>query len=928
MNGRVLLWAPVLLPLAAAALFTQGVQKPDENRFTPVTLVPAGILDEPMVFEVLDDGTVYIAERKGRLMRYDPVSSTTTRVDSIAINHTYVNAAGQPREAEEGLVGFTLDPDFERNHWAYFLYAHPTVAKHTLSRMELRGDSLLKDTETVILEFDTQRETCCHTGGGMTWDEQGNLYITTGNNTGNVRSSQTDQRPGRMNWDDQRGAANTNDLRGKILRIRPEPDGSYTIPAGNLFPPGTPGTRPEIFTMGHRNPWRVSVDSRTGFVYWGEVGPDSDEDGPNTVTGEDELNQARGPGFFGWPYFVGNNRAFPITDYTTCEGFGNQATGCVILPPKNPAQPINDSRWNNGLRELPPAEPAFVSYPSGLSERFPEVGTGSRCATGGPIYHRSDLENPERPWPAYFEGKWIATDCVRGYFVSISMAPNGDFQSMERVLEHYRPVEPMDLKFGPEGDLYVLEYGSIWFGKSPDSRLVRIEYNAGNRAPEVEVTSDTRGGAVPFEVTLSAEGTEDPDGDALRYEWRVVPQTGGEARTFSTANPTASFDRAGVYTATLTVTDAAGASASESLRIVAGNRPPMVAVDLPGGNRSFFTPGEPIQYAVRVSDAEDGAVSPADVAVSLEYVPEGFDLAGVEQGDRPADAATRFAVAQALIAGSDCRACHTAAPPRSVGPSFSEIATRYQGNAAAHAQLVQSIRAGSAGRWGEVAMPAHPAMSVAEAAIMSRYILNSTSTVIGGTPLAGSFTPEIPEGDNGRGSVVIRAVYTDRGAGTLPAQTVEEMLVLRSPLVGAGSADVVSNALVVAQRRGTGPLNAQPRANGYLGFEAIDLSGVRALEVSATAPQADNFPGGTVEVRLGSPTGQLVGQAEVRPTPPQPQAAGGGGGGGGGNDTPPPGVPIPLSPVTGVRDLYLVFRNPAAPAALPLMSVTAIRFVR
>ena len=66
-----------------------------------------------------------------------------------------------------------------------------------------------------------------------------------------------------------------NDLRGKILRIHPEPDGTYTIPAGNLFPPGTPGTRPEIYTMGHRNPWRVSVDSRTGYVYWGEVGPDN-----------------------------------------------------------------------------------------------------------------------------------------------------------------------------------------------------------------------------------------------------------------------------------------------------------------------------------------------------------------------------------------------------------------------------------------------------------------------------------------------------------------------------------------------------------------------------------------------------------------------------------------------------------------------------
>ena len=59
--------------------------------------------------------------------------------------------------------------------------------------------------------------------------------------------------------------------------MKPKPDGGYTIPAGNLFKPGTKGTRPEIFVMGTRNSFRLGVDPKNGYVYWGDVGPDAPE---------------------------------------------------------------------------------------------------------------------------------------------------------------------------------------------------------------------------------------------------------------------------------------------------------------------------------------------------------------------------------------------------------------------------------------------------------------------------------------------------------------------------------------------------------------------------------------------------------------------------------------------------------------------------
>ena len=466
-----------------------------------------------------------------------------------------------------------------------------------------RQTRIVPGSYKVLLEYAVQREQCCHTGGGMAWDAAGNLYITVGNNTSNSGGSQTDERPGRTPWDDQRGAANTNDLRGKILRIHPEPDGTYTIPAGNLFPPGTPGTRPEIYTMGHRNPWRVSIDSHTGYVYWGEVGPDN---GTTILTSARAATRSStrraGPGSSAGRTSSPTTSRSPsaITSTTSCSRRRTRI-GRRTRPSTTPASKSSRRRM-----------PAMIYYPSAVSDLFPEVGTGGRCAAGGPIYHRTDFAAAApRPWPAYYEGKWLVTDCSRGWVISVTLDGDGNYQSMERFLPSVRFAEPMDMKFGPDGDLYVLDYGSTWFAKSDDSKLVRIEYTAGNRTPKAVASADKAGGIAPVPITLSAAGSIDYDGDKLSYEWRVQPAAGGATRTFRTASPRVSFDRNGTYIATLFVTDAAGATDSASVELVIGNEPPVVAVNVATANKTFYTPGMPIGYCVEVNDKEDGKVAAA-----------------------------------------------------------------------------------------------------------------------------------------------------------------------------------------------------------------------------------------------------------------------------------------------------------------------------
>lgn len=857
LSQRFIPYLSILLLVAGGLLSSfidAAQQRPDDNRFTPVVLTPEGALDEPMVFEVLPNGSVYIIERKGAFKKYNP---TTRAVEQIGTLPTY-------QESDQGLVGFTVDPHYATNHWVYFFYGHRTEPKMLLTRWELRNDKLINGTQKVLLEIPVERGDVSHMGGGMTWDTQGNLYLTTGNNSANVYVSQTDDRPGRLNYDDQRSSANTNDLRGKILRIHPEPNGQYSIPTGNLFPKGTPGTRPEIYIMGNRNPWRPSIDSKTGWLYWGEIGPDADVDSENGPRGYDELNQARKPGFFGWPYFIGENQAYPLMDFVA------NKPG----PKKDPTQPINQSRNNTGLTELPPAQPAFIAYPYAISEKYPLVGSSSRCAVGGPVYHRADFKNPKRPFPAYYEGKWLAADLSRFWIMAISMDEKGDYKSMERFAPHYHPRQPIDLKFGPDGDLYVLEYGGSTQLSAKEARLVRIEYNAGNRKPVVQaaITIDRtkkQEGALPLTVSLSAAGSKDYDGDALAYQWTVTAP-GISPKIVNTANPTLTLTKAGVYQATLTVTDAKGAKNSQSLRIVAGNESPAISINLQT-NQDFFFPGKPIQYVIDVQDKEDGSlangrIKPEQVAVSIDYVSEGFDLGDIGLGYQQVDASTQYAVARALMNKSDCNNCHHPTV-KGIGPAYAQIATKYQSDTEALDRLTQKVLKGGAGVWShDIAMPAHPTLSAADARTMVNYMLNSTSKRFSTLPTSGAYATTIPPYDKGQGKYILRAAYTDLGAtlqGTkVPPQTTEQIIVLRAPRLLPTNADIIANGAVRDQLDEYTFLTAKP--NAYIGFKNIDITGVRQIEFRPNWHLYNIYRGGFVEIRLDSPTGTLLGKTAIK----------------------------------------------------------------
>lgn len=848
---------------------------PEENRFTKNVLVEK--LDEPTEMAVLDNGKVLFGERKGAVKLYNPKTGKTKLAANVPVYTKF----------EYGLMGLNLDPNFNQNKWVYLYYS--PVSGDTTNRLvrvkwdDVR-DTLLLDTEQKIMTVPVKRTDCCHTGGSIAWDRQGNLYLSTGDDTNPFKSdgySPSDDRPGNEGANALLTSSNTADLRGKILRIKPldQPvDGMlYSIPDGNLFAKGTQGARPEIYVMGNRNPYRIAVDQRTGFLYWGEVGPDAGENnekrGPR---GHDEVNQARKAGYFGWPLFVADNRAYSQYDFETKESGA----------PFDPAKPINPSKHQQGLRELPPAQKAFIYYPYADSPEFGAiVGKGGRNAMAGPVYYYDDYADSPVKFPRHYDGKLFAYDWMRDWINPVTMTKEGDFVQMERFMPSSKFNHPIDMQFAKDGSLYVLEYGTNWFAQNDDARLSQITYNAGNRKPVAMASASKMVGAAPLAVKFDARESMDYDGDAISYEWSF-----GKGLPKSTqANPTFTYTKPGVYHPVLRITDAKGNVTTKEMEIRVGNEVPKVEVAVKG-NKTFYFDNKPIEYEVKVADKEDGTlargVSPEDVMLSINYL-EGFDKTVLAQGHQ---ANIGQSTGKRLIELSDCKACH-AIEKKSIGPAYVDVAKKYAKERNAVNYLAGKIIKGGGGVWGEQAMSAHPQLKEDEAKEMVRYILTLADSKKASKPLKGTHVADAKKD----GSYIFAASYTDKGSGAVGPATGTGSIALRSAKLKANTYDATKETMKFKMPTGS-EMVIGLTSGSYVAFDDIDLTDIRTLTVSAFASD-ERVAGGKLEVRLDSPTGPLIGEVDIPQKTAAPVTA---------TLKAPTGGSATLRP----RKLYLVFVNP------------------
>lgn len=473
----------------------------------------------------------------------------------------------------------------------------------------------------------------------------------------------------------------------------------------------------------------------------------------------------------------------------------------------------------------------------------------------GPVYY-TDMFPKETRLPDYYNGKLFIYDWIRGWIKVVTLQQDGDFDKMEPFIQGTKLNNVIDMEVGPDGKLYLLEYGSGWFSKNPDASLARIDYNGGNRAPLVAgVTVDKTSGALPFKVVATVDA-KDLERDELTYEWTLGDGTKKETKEPRLEH---TFTKAGDYAVSVVVKDDEGATTkSGAVSVYAGNEAPAVAITVEG-NKTFYFPNQPVSYAVTVTDRDDASIANdvANAFVSADYV-EGLDKAGASMGHQIMSEAM---MGRNLVQSSDCKSCHKETET-SIGPAYTAVAQRYQKKPEAVSHLINKIIKGGGGVWGETVMPAHPGLTESDARQMVSWVLS----LAGGAqqqkslPAKGTVKPTLDKKPTDNGVLVLSASYTDKGGAGIKPQIGTASVALRNPNVSMAAARNLAGYTTMTY--GGRVLMMVPKDKASFSLDSIDLTGIGALELTVAGDKPPQY-GYAFELYLDGPGGKKVGEGTL-----------------------------------------------------------------
>ncbi len=427
------------------------------------------------------DLKVYWVERLGDFKVWDPLTKKVTVIRHFdVLNYTYAGFI----DVENGLEGLAFDLNFSETHWIYVWYtvsvAKNSIPKGTigpwvrLSRFTLKNNNTEVDMTSEKPLFQHQIfAQCCHFGGDLKMSKDGLLYWSTGDNinyysTGTGIDRAFDESI--INGDPRNTSSNTNDTRGKILRIKPipfpdtetptpGPGSTYEIPPGNLKDTWVTAennkVKPEIYSMGHRNPFTIAVHPDKPWVAIGEA------NGDNDVDGDDEINLVTAPGNFGWPFLVGDNRLY-IPSF-----WASRADAA-----KNPAAYTNESKFNTGAKNMPPANGSLISA------KYGKTNMPINCfgVTWGWVNYDSTSTSKVK-WPPYLKGKLLVSSYGAAALRVATIDATGKLTKLEQlfgVTEYTTDV--LRTTQGPDGAFYVTRGNSTSFAADPVCRIFKISY--------------------------------------------------------------------------------------------------------------------------------------------------------------------------------------------------------------------------------------------------------------------------------------------------------------------------------------------------------------------------------------------------------------------------------------------------------------------
>ncbi|KAL3942729.1 MAG: hypothetical protein SGBAC_003136 [Bacillariaceae sp.] len=514
-------------------------------------------------FVFLPDGQMLISEKNGKIHVMEDPLSLNSGTRTVANLEGVICTNG-----ERGVNSMLVDPDFNTNRYVYVYYTwnkndfcgtdSDQAPVNRLSRFVLSDDfsfgseQHLLQTDPVIKQY--------HNAGGIVWGSDNNIWLVTGD--GGEREHNYYTAAGQR----------LDNLRAKLIRITPDGD----IPSDNPFQ-GADSVRcndtgmaetgkecQEIFALGLRNPWSMSMDPKV-------------TDGTrlliNDVGGSawEEINEA-GSGF------AKANYGFPVRE--------------------GPCKLAKTTDCDNQDAEFTSPFYYYIHRPNPDPD-LKDEGAG----TAG------DFLPPDSGWPAEFDGSYFYADFVFNSIYRLIETDRSDCKSCDPPTSRfdaesfYEAPRITRIHFGPDSDgkkaLYYISHGGDGFG--PGIRKIFFTGTA-NRLPVANIDASTTYGALPLSVTFDGTGSIDLDGDELSYEWDLDGD-GTIDSTSSTASFT--FETAGIFTGTLTVTDGKGGSSTETVRIDAGNTPPVLQITMPSED-AIFSVGDIMTLVGSATDAEEG----------------------------------------------------------------------------------------------------------------------------------------------------------------------------------------------------------------------------------------------------------------------------------------------------------------------------------
>ncbi len=222
-------------------------------------------LSFPWGIKSLPDGRLILTEKAAGSLR---IVKTNGELSKPITGLPAVNSNGQG-----GLLGITIDPDFQKNRMVYWTFSEDfeggTVT--SVAKGKLSADESKIEEAKVIYRATPSHKGNLHYGGRIVFDKNGNLFVSTGERSDLVTRPQ---------------AQHLDSGLGKIIRITT--DGKPV--KGNPFE-GQAGARPELYSYGHRNVQGLAFNPANGELFSNEFGP----------RGGDEVNHVQAGKNYGWP---------------------------------------------------------------------------------------------------------------------------------------------------------------------------------------------------------------------------------------------------------------------------------------------------------------------------------------------------------------------------------------------------------------------------------------------------------------------------------------------------------------------------------------------------------------------------------------------------------------------------------------------------